>query len=460
MPDLDSLRALATQVRPPDLEALEEVARRRARRTAVTTAMGGLVAVAAVVVGLVLATATEDRSAPEPVKFPSPTVTLTATEKPSPTEEATHRSDTSMTPKEVVQKPNANLMLTGVSADDPDFRLSIWWAPCTWCPNDDEARGRPRFTAMAITTDGFATATYLRPPWELTGLEHVESPGPGLLLILDVGNDGVAEWLVRDDGTITRLTTVVEQRRPGDVRLWHVCAGNHDVDYDNTWCALDPDANTDYVWEGVWRSTLTSSESVVSPGGTDEPWGLYWNRPDNHTPAPHELVAYWYADGVRLTKDFGPAQTYGETLNLPRGVMSVWALDETSHTMTVWSSSDRGATWRASRLEAPWTSRYGKDDGFHSRRLAVSRTPGGGLLALQEDAFHEKQPLYEPLGLRIWRAESADGGAFVNVFESRSPTDAPGEYSRRFVVVDGRIWSNGMWSDDDGRTWQTVPAWR
>jgi hypothetical protein len=100
------------------------------------------------------------------------------------------------------------------------------------------------------------------------------------------------------------------------------------------------------------------------------------------------------------------------------------------------------------------------DPVFNPRTLAVSRTPGGGLLARQEEASFREGQRVPGEGFRMWRAESADSGGFVNVLESQTPLDAPGWYSRRFVVVDGRIWSNGLWSDDDGRTWSPVPAWR
>ena len=450
MPDLDSLRAVGGRLQPPPLTSLEEVARQRSRQAAVATSLAGVVTVATVVLGLVLVVQKEDGSLPEPAPTPSVTVTTSETPspRPSPTARATHRSDTSMTPQEVVLKPNASLLLTGVSADDPDFRMSIWSAPCPWCPNDDEPRGRPRFYGVAITTDGFATATYLRPAWELSGLEHVESPGPGLLLVIDAANG--PEWLVRDDGTITRLARVVEERRPADERFWHVCADNYDNDYQVSWCALDPSRNAFYVWEGPWRSTMTSSESMASPGATEDPWGLVWPRPDYYTAPDQVLVAYWYVDGVRQTHDFGRAAVSGVVGNLPPGVMSVWSLDRGSRTMSIFTSPDRGASWQTAKLTVP----------FFSRFLTVSRTSGGGLVALQEDAFYQDGSRHEGEGIRIWRASSADGGAFTVAYESRFPTDARGAYARRFAILDGRIWSGGLWSDDDGRTWSAIPAWR
>ena len=120
MPDLGPLRSLGERVQPPPLSVLEDVARRRSRLTAVAASAG---AVAAMVVGMVLLLVVprEGGAVPEPIHTPTPTAspspTETATEGPG--RPATHASDTSMTPREVVTKPNADLVLTGASADDP-----------------------------------------------------------------------------------------------------------------------------------------------------------------------------------------------------------------------------------------------------------------------------------------------------------------------------------------------------
>lgn len=411
------------------------------RRASLSVAVGAALAVVAAAVGVTLVNDHADR--PAPVTAPTTKATKT-TGSPRPTPTPTHGISNTMTPREVVRADNARLLLTGVSADDPDFRISVWEAGCTWCADLSEARGLPRFYALAITTDGYATTTYRRPgvypwwPW------HVESPGPGMLLVIDAANG--PEWLVRDDGTVTRLASVVRQRRPRDPRYWHVCGDNHEIDYQLSWCALDPAANAFYVWEGSWRGTNFSSQSVAGPATTKEPWGLVWERPDVWTAPAPRLLAYWYADGVRHTRDFGPARTSGEVHNLPRGVMSFWALDQRAGTLTVRTSDDRGASWQTAELRAP----------VHSRNLDVSRTPGGGLLALQNDAFFKDGSPHEGDGLRIWRA---DHGTFTAVYESRRRTDARGSYAPGFTEAGTRIWSGGLWSDDDGRTWSTT-AWR
>ena len=414
------------------------------RRAAVSAAVAAALAVVATAAGVVLVNH-DDRPTRASAIRPTPTVPATGSARPTPT--PTHGISDTMTPREVVRADNARLLLTGVSADDPDFRLSVWEAECTWCPDPVEPRGLPTYYALAITTDGYATTTYRRPRFNPGYPLHVESPGPGLLLVIDAANG--AEWLVRDDGTVTRLARVVAERRPADPRRWHICADNHDIDYQLSWCALDPAANAFYAWEGLWRSTNFSSQSIAGPGASDEPWGLVWPRPDERTPPAPVLVAYWYVDGIRHTRDFGPATTSGEVHNLPLGVMSFWALDQRAGTLTIFSSDDRGASWQTAELRAP----------VHSRNLDVSRTPGGGLLALQGDAFFKDGSPHEGEGIRIWRAPAITHGSLKAVYESRRRTDARGSYAAGFSVAGARIWSGGLWSDDDGRTWSPT-TWR
>jgi hypothetical protein len=457
--ELETLRSVADRVRRPAFEALEEVARRRTRRTAATVVVGCMLTVVAIAGGIVVATARDDRSAPEPIITPSPTPTSTPSPTPTPEPSPTHLSDTSMTPEEVVLADDALLQMTGVSLDDPDFRVSLWTATCHRCPKSPDARFKPSFGALAITTDGFETATYRRPPFD-SGLEHVESVGPGLLVIVDVANG--YEWLVRDDGTVTPLERDFDEVPAADPRRWFVCLGNTGrtgpggqatpFDAQPTWCALEPKTNTVHIWEGPWVGTLDDSESMVSPGSGEMPWGVRdpTYGPTRPMPADDRVEAWWEVDGTRHREDLGPATASGPVLNGPPGLMSCWAWVKGSPTLTVFTSSDQGPSWQTTELATPFRPPY---------FLTVSWTPGGDLVGRQNNAFYPDGSDNEGDGLRLWRASLAEGGTFEVVYESRSGNAINWE-NPAFTVLDGRIWSSGFWSDDDGRTWTEVSIWR
>jgi hypothetical protein len=76
MPDLNLLRDLGPEVRPPSLDSLRETARRRNRRAAAST-VAACAAVVAVVIagGALLAGGDGERSAPGPASRPTPTET-------------------------------------------------------------------------------------------------------------------------------------------------------------------------------------------------------------------------------------------------------------------------------------------------------------------------------------------------------------------------------------------------
>ena len=77
MPDLNLLRDLGDEVRPPSLDSLQETARRRNRRAAAFTVTACAVAVVAVIAGGAQLTGDGDQSAPKPASKPTPTETTT-----------------------------------------------------------------------------------------------------------------------------------------------------------------------------------------------------------------------------------------------------------------------------------------------------------------------------------------------------------------------------------------------
>jgi hypothetical protein len=77
MPDLNVLRDLGREVRPPSLDSLRETARRRNRRAAAFTLTACAAAVVAVITGGALVEGDGDQSAPKPASNPTPTETTT-----------------------------------------------------------------------------------------------------------------------------------------------------------------------------------------------------------------------------------------------------------------------------------------------------------------------------------------------------------------------------------------------
>jgi hypothetical protein len=455
MLDLQPLAGLRDQVQAPSYDALSDTAGRRDRRAAVLAAAGSAAVVLAVVAGALMATRGNPDSSPGPVITPSPSPSASPTPSPS------HRSATSMTPREVVEADGARLVLTAVSADDPDFRISFWEAACMWCPREHDSRfPHPTFTGMAITGDGFATATYRHTTFaefEEGGLRPLEavSPGPGLLLLVDGSNGG--EWLVRDDGTVTRQARSSDASPTGDPRSWFVCMTNFDnppgVQPDtpsNSWCKLDAAANTVHVMGSTWWGMDEighDTVSVVSPASGSPRWGLRNQSFDR-------LVGWWDADGTRHAKDFGAAKASGTVANAPVGTMAYWAWQKGSPRLTLFLSSDQGTSWQKSTVPVPFRpiSPYTFD---------LSWTPDGALIARQEDAFELTDGSGSTVfGIRLWRSPTPEGGAFTKVHEGNSDSPAEGFSAPAFAVVDGRIWSKGLWSDDDGTTWNAIPRWR
>ncbi len=458
MPDLEQLRRLSSEVRPPTFESLEQVARRRDRRATVSIALASVAAVVAVMAGgLLVVDPGADRSEPAPAAPTQSPTKPDETRKPS--EKPTHASKTSMTPKEVVLADDATLEMTGISADDPDFRVSKWRATCHWCPKSEV--GRPSFTALAITTDGYATTTYRSAAQFWTGGEYVLSPGPGLLLIVDRING--YEWLVREDGTFTLLDHDFDEVTTADPRFWFKCMSGtshtnaallgealpDDAQY--TWCVLDPDANAVHVRRGPWEGTdfaVGIWPSLVSPASADPVWGFQDQIDDR-------LIAWWLVDGTRHFQELGASTENGAVLNSPPGTMSYWSWLKGSHTLRVFASDDQGSTWRTTDLAVSF-----RPDQYY---FGLAYTPGGDLVGRQDDAFYHPRDSTEPaepgVGLRLWRADFVKGGSFEMVYEARSGNEASNGYPT-FTMHDDRIWATRLWSDDDGETWVKESTWR
>ena len=125
----------------------------------------------------------------------SPAPTPSAESRPRRT--TTPQSLDSMTPKEVVTAAGAELEAVAVAPGDPDVRISMWHALCHWCPDRPDGRGGslgpPTFTGMAITTDGYASASYARHPF-FGRLGAVHSPRDDLFSWSPTSATAVSGW--------------------------------------------------------------------------------------------------------------------------------------------------------------------------------------------------------------------------------------------------------------------------
>jgi hypothetical protein len=299
----------------------------------------------------------------------------------------------------------------------------MWSLTCTRpCPE----RGPFEFTGVAVTTDGYATTTYLPAPFPLGVDLQVSSPRDGVFLVIDQSNGG--EWLVDVAGTVREVTRVRQEIRPTDPRLWFQCPGH----WRSTWCSLDTDTATAYKWPEAWDG------SAVSPAVGDLPWGA--NPEPRATSASGQLEAWWDTDQGRELRTLAAVHEGDYILDSPPGTMAYWARPDGADTVDIYTSRDGGVGWEMDTREAPGFKKY----------TQMRWSPDGALLA------YSTYPR-----LAVWRAEAA-GGPFVQVYEESGPTETSGaglwSYSEGLVYAT----ANALVavSDDDGRTWATVETWR
>ena len=157
---------------PPtvDLDGIRARARSNRRRRTLLSAAAAATLTAVIAVGATVV-ANRDAAAPEPVGAGPDAGRDRALRSPTP--EEPNPFPTSMTPEEVVNEPRAQLQTAAVAPGDPDTRISMWYLQCTRpCPD----RGPSAFKGLALTTDGYETTTYLRPPFPFGVDLQVSSP--------------------------------------------------------------------------------------------------------------------------------------------------------------------------------------------------------------------------------------------------------------------------------------------
>lgn len=430
MRELDDLRELTARIRRPSTEALVATARRRRRRAATLgTAVAALVALLAG--GTVVMTGYDDRSAP-PAHQPAPGP---------------------MTPEGIVNGESSRLVTAAVSIDDPDARIALWEADCPRCGAVDG----PAYTvsALALTTDGFGSATYVRAPDSADSKAQIgvrtpariESLADDLFLVVDTDTPG--EWLVRADGTMRRVERVATRLAPTDPRLWFRChPADEPSSWDNAappshppehspWCALDPDSATAYEWPARWRG------SVALPVSGEEPWGVdvRWQP----------TFAWWEVDGQRQRRLLAesPLDERGAVWNPPTGGPLYFTRFGSGSRLDLLTPL-QGPGMRVVARDAP------PGDDPVSRVDLMTGTPERALLAVQTYP-----------STMIWRAEDLSHGGFGLVHESTAtsyPEPTLGSQVHEPTVVGGRIHvmtpQGVVVSDDDGRTWTEITKWR
>jgi hypothetical protein len=400
-------------------------------------AVGAAAAVALAVGAAVALPSLRADDAPVITPTPSPSIPTPSGET-TPSGEQTHESETSMTPQEVVQADNASLAFAGASFDDRDFRISVWRAECTWCPKDLTG-SRPEFGAMAITTDGFETATYRRSPFP-GGVYYVHSPASGVLLVVDDANGG--EWLVREDGTVSdRLPRKVEEHTDAEPREWFECLSGEDQ---LTWCAIDVAEETVYESRGVWSGAPGTTISAVTPGAGRQPWGRQLLDA-----SAGSLVAWWYQDGERRTRvlaepDDGEQSLVADmVLNPLEEDLLYWSHAPGSDELVFHVGDDGGASWRTIEQTLPTPA-------IHTEELVA--IPGGGVLLRHLD---ERTRV-----LTLWRLDSLEEGEWTLVYSTQLAEPVDNALMHPLTISGERLMSGSLYSDDDGRTWTGVDTWR
>jgi hypothetical protein len=382
----------------------------------------------------------------QPIDVPSPEPTPTLTERPEHYIYPAQGTDV-LSPRQTVLSYNASLVTATTSLDDADVRLSVWEAVCQICPPRWGGRGQPWYDAMAVTDDGFETATYLPPPWSRI-IESITSVGRDTFLI-DESNGDLK--LLEADGTLRRVRLVEETRTASDPRLVVRCGG-FEAGYGDGWCVLDLPTATVAPLSSTY---MTNGTSDGDPTLAQRPWGIE-SRPD----LPDR--AWWDDGGTRRYADLPTTGRVQSVPSLSRGADTPtyvhWRL--WSHQIDVYAVTDRtnGLARVGSR---PWlpVSRDDVEEVGHPHDVALgvdyAETPDGGLLA-----WSSRVNTREPR-LTIWRADSLADGEFAVVYRSDVESHDTFDLGLHPVLHDGRIHLDRLVSDDDGRSWtEQAGSWR
>ena len=428
-----------------DIDELVGLGERRLRRRQLAAVLGSVTAVL-VAVALVIGGATLiglSKGPTRPIDKPSPSPSPTHTER-SHGDLHPPKGLKKLTPRQTVQSYNAQLIGALASFDDPDVRMAVWATECLVCPPLSGGRGPQGFFAMAVTDDGFRTATYLRP--HVLTLDSILSVSRDTFLLVDPNSLGK---LLGADGTLRSVRMVDETRTPDDPRSVFRCGGD-DLGPGNGWCVLDVATATAARLPATFTVT---GRSAGDPALGQRPWGA-------EAMALPPYRAWWDDGGIRRTSDL--AQPFQVVPSLSKG-------DDTptyvrwrpwSHRLDVFAVEDGAArlTQVGSRPWLPVTRDQIAEVGRPKEVGLVveyARMPDGGLLAWSDRGTTRRT------GLSIWRAPSLTSGAFEVVYEGPPYSEWDLGYDPRLVLHHGRLHLDRLVSDDDGRTWtEPVTEWR
>lgn len=410
----DAARGLAADLVPPevDLGAVHRGARARRRRT--QAAVVAAAALAVVTTGALLVDGRPDSSPQPVVPVPTPTSTPTSTPTDTPTDEEPVWTPDALSARDVVLDERARASATGVAAGDPDTRLAIW-----------VAGGR---TGVAVTTDAYRTTTYVSVPQLEADAYQVLSPRDDLFLLSHVNHTD--EWLVGADGVVRSVDRVRDEVLAQDERLWFQCAGGGG--WRSTWCALDPESGTAYVWTDAWDG------SAVPPGSGVTPWGA--NPEPRSVGGTGRLEVWWGSGSERQVRTLATARFGDYVLGCPSDVMALWSVASPGAGVDIHTSSDGGATWQVTSYAAPTADQWWK----------VRCAPDGSFVAVDSER-----------GTVLWRAANGDD-AFRRVLAAPGSDASIGGADIR--TVDGRVLASGEGvaavSDNSGSTWTRLEDWR
>ena len=269
-----------------------------------------------------------------------------------------------------------------------------------WCPKEfEDSPTRPYFNAMAVTTDGWETATYRRPPMGAGRPFRVLSPAAGVLLVIDDSNGG--EWLVYEDGSATRVERVVEDRPADEPRQWFECLSGVDDRRRGVRWMSTPRRPTSGAHRGREtlrpRSTASGSgcgSSAVHPGVGVEPWGREFTTENG------DQVAWFYREGVRETHLLGSNPEAEDADRLGGGAvlgatedLLYWSNVRGTDELTFHVGDDGGASWRDIEQTLP-------SSGSADRELLG--TPDGAVVLRR---ITEQGP---SVRARVWRLASLE----------------------------------------------------